>query len=154
MKRLTIPNHLLLPEVEQLLKEGIEVTLKVKGNSMLPFIEGERDSVVLTKTNNPQKGDVVLARLDNGSYVLHRIVAIRSDEFILMGDGNLRGTECCCKSHISGKVVKIYRDGRFIEMDSCFKHSQYSIWYRLRAFRRYLLAVYFKISSAKKKDKR
>ena len=34
-------------EVERLLSQGTAVTIMTKGSSMMPFIVGERDSVVL-----------------------------------------------------------------------------------------------------------
>jgi hypothetical protein len=35
-----------------MVSKGISVTMKVKGNSMLPFIIGDSDSVVLEKAKN------------------------------------------------------------------------------------------------------
>ena len=46
MKKLILPNEILMGEVERLLSQGTAVTIMTKGNSMLPFIVGERDSVV------------------------------------------------------------------------------------------------------------
>ncbi|MGN0188727.1 MAG: hypothetical protein ACI395_04355 [Candidatus Cryptobacteroides sp.] len=42
-----VPNDELIPQIGLLLGEGMEVTMSVKGYSMLPFIVGGRDSVVL-----------------------------------------------------------------------------------------------------------
>ena len=42
-----IPNEILFAEVRRLIAENRNVTLKAKGSSMLPFIRGGEDSVVL-----------------------------------------------------------------------------------------------------------
>ena len=106
--QLEIPNEILLPEVENLLKEGKEVVLMTKGCSMLPFIWGGRDSVVLKACRQYEKGDVVLARLEgNGHYVLHRIQSIEDDKITLKGDGNLIGTEQCRPEDICGKAIAL-----------------------------------------------
>lgn len=146
MQRLTVPNDVLLPDVERLLDEGTTVTLRVKGRSMLPFIVGGRDSVVLVKVRHLQEGDMVLARLAGGRYVLHRIIRISGDAVTLMGDGNLQGTEQCRTADICGKVVKILRNGRYIEPDTPAERRKASLWRRLRPVRRYLLAVYRRIN--------
>ena len=60
-----LANEILFPEVAALLEEGHTVTLKAKGTSMMPFIVGGRDSVVLQKADRVAVGDIVLARLDD-----------------------------------------------------------------------------------------
>lgn len=142
MQRLRLPNNVLLSEVENLLRNGVNVTLKVKGNSMLPFIVGNRDSVVLFAARHLQKGDMVLARLGDSRYVLHRIIHIHENKVTLMGDGNLKGVEYCHKSNISGKVIKIVRNGRYIDTDSRMERYKGTLWELLRPVRRYMLAIY------------
>ena len=96
MQKRIVANALLLPEVKKILSEGLTVTLPVTGNSMLPFIIGGRESVVLQKPSAPlQKGEIVLAQIAPDSYVIHRIVDCRGGQIILMGDGNLSATEAC-----------------------------------------------------------
>lgn len=146
MQRLVVPNGILLPEVEKLLNEGATLTLKVKGNSMLPFIVGGRDSVVLAKAGSLQEGDMVLARLADRQYVLHRIVRLQGEEVTLMGDGNLHGTEHCRPADICGKVIRLQRNGRYIEVDAPSERRKAALWQRLRPVRRYLLAAYRRLN--------
>ena len=61
MKKVIIQNSLIFSEVAKLVSDGGRVTLKTKGNSMLPFIRGERDSVVLVKAKDIKLYDIVLA---------------------------------------------------------------------------------------------
>ena len=73
MKKMIVPNEILLAEADDLLSKGIEVVLMTKGNSMLPFIRGEKDSVNLKRFGAVEVGDIVLARIAPQRYVLHRI---------------------------------------------------------------------------------
>ena len=63
-----IANDILIPEIERLLKDGKEVRFTPSGVSMRPFIEGDRDSVILTSlTRSPRIGDILLVRLESNS---------------------------------------------------------------------------------------
>ena len=106
---MTLPNEILLEEVASLVAEGRDVELMTKGTSMLPFIVGDRDSVILRKGNadSPQPGEIVLARRSPGNYVLHRIISVNGGEVTLRGDGNVIGTETVNRKDILGKVVAI-----------------------------------------------
>lgn len=139
MDKITIPNEILIPEVGRLLAEGREVEMRPKGNSMLPFIRQEKDSVVLKKKDNVEKGDIVLVDL-GGRYVLHRIIAEDGERLTLMGDGNIRGTESCTKDNVLGTVVKIVRPG-----GKSVTPSKGKLWKALLPVRRYLLAFYRRV---------
>ena len=54
----------IIEEAIRLVDEGVSVTLPVNGNSMLPFIIGGKESVILQKPELPKVGDVVLAWAD------------------------------------------------------------------------------------------
>ena len=64
MEKRVLPNKVLLEEVAALVAQGKDVVFTPKGNSMLPFIRGDRDSVRLSACGEPEKGDIILA---NGS---------------------------------------------------------------------------------------
>ena len=85
----------IIEEAVRLVDEGVSVTLPVNGTSMLPFIIGGRESVVLQKPGQLQVGDVVLAWASPGRWVVHRIIRIDGNRVTLMGDGNIVGTEHC-----------------------------------------------------------
>ena len=145
MRRIVLPNEVLLPEITRLLEAGETVTMKVKGNSMLPFITGGRDSVVLRRAVALKAGDIVLARLDDGHYVLHRITAIRGERFTLMGDGNLCGTETCTRQAIAGQAIRVIKDGRTVDCTTPAQLRKAKLWKTLLPIRRYLLAIYKRV---------
>ena len=53
MREKQIPNKILMPEIVKMLNEGHTVTLRLKGYSMRPFLEDERDKALLTKSVTP-----------------------------------------------------------------------------------------------------
>lgn len=141
MKKMTIPNEILLEQASDLLSRGIEVVIMTKGNSMLPFIHGERDSVNLKRKDTVEVGDIVLARIAKGKYVLHRVFSIDGDSLVLMGDGNLQGTESCARADVLGTVTEIISPD-----DRSRKPGKGRLWRRMLPVRRYLLWIYKRLS--------
>ena len=141
-----VENDILIPELARLLNEDKEVRFTPSGVSMRPFIEGDKDSVILAGIKcPPRRGDILLAHVNtlNGrkSYVLHRLVRIESKEnqqhFILQGDGNLIGEEMCLLPDIIGRVIRIENPaGKQKPLTRGW------LWYKLRPFRKYLLKIY------------
>lgn len=136
--QVSLPNDMLIGEVGRLLGEGKDVVLMTKGNSMLPYIVGGRDSVLLRKTENVKEGDVVLAEIGKSHYVLHRIERIEGEEVTLRGDGNIVGRERCRLCDILGTVIEISAPS-----GKSRKPGRAVLWRHLGAFpRRCILAVY------------
>lgn len=140
---LLLSNAEFLPEVVKLLEEGHTVTLRLRGFSMRPFLEDNRDKALIKQATTIQIGDPVLAEIAPRRFVLHRIVNINGNQVTLLGDGNLT-PEYCTTEDVKGTVIGFYRKGRSrIELVSGRKWRTYSwIWMRLRPVRRYLLAIY------------
>lgn len=135
-----------LPEVVKMLNEGHTVTLRLRGYSMRPFLENDRDKALLVKPSTIKVGDPVLAEITPRHFVLHRIDIIDGDNVTLRGDGNL-GVEHCKKENIVGAVIGFYRKGRNkMDATNAWKWKLYSfIWTRLLPIRRYLLGIYRRI---------
>ena len=135
-----LPNDEFLPHVVALVEEGHTVTLPLRGRSMRPFLEDGRDKALLAAPTDINVGDAVLAEIQPGHYVLHRIIEIIEKQVTLRGDGNL-GNEYCRIEDIRAKTIAFYRKGR-TKADSItgLKWRLYSaIWTRLYPIRRYLL---------------
>lgn len=146
IKEVQLPNALLLPEIIRMLDEGHTVTLHLKGFSMRPFLENDRDKALLVKAGAIKVGDPVLAELRPKQFVLHRIIRIDGDCVTLRGDGNL-GTESCCVNDVKASIIGFYRKGRdTLDRTDGIKWKVYSwIWMHLFPVRRYLLAAYRRI---------
>ncbi|WP_311441746.1 S24/S26 family peptidase [Hoylesella enoeca] len=143
VKEIKFSNAELLPEVIRLMDEGHTVTINLRGFSMRPFLENDRDKALLTKAKEIHKGDVVLAETAPKHYVLHRIINIDGDHITLRGDGNLL-EEHCRREDVKGFAIGFYRKGRkTIDKTNSFKWLLYSrLWTSLYPIRRYLLAAY------------
>ena len=140
MEKRVLPNKVLLEEVAALVAQGKDVVFTPKGNSMLPFIRGDRDSVRLSACGEPEEGDIILARHD-GRYVLRRVVSVGEKTLLLMGDGNLQGTERVLRSDILGKVTAILREnGRTVIP------GKGRLWRSIKPLRRYILGIYRRIT--------
>ena len=137
-----LPNAIVFREVEAWLADNHPVTLKAVGNSMWPFITGGRDEVVIQPYSAKQSlecGQIVLARLSEGCYVLHRILRIDSDQITLLGDGHWRQREYCSSASIIGRVSIIRRNGHSINCFHPAERFRTRLWMNLLPIRRYLL---------------
>ncbi len=141
--RLILPNAILLGEVKKHVRQGYHVTLRTKGNSMLPFIRGDIDSVEMSIPSCAYaKGDIVLAEVEPDHYILHRIWELRGEKVILMGDGNCRGKEKCRYENIIAKVDYIVLpDERKINPNTRSARFWARLWRFLLPLRPYLLSI-------------
>ena len=140
----------IIEEAIRLVREGVSVTLPVNGNSMLPFIIGGKESVILQKPEQLKFGDVVLAWADGYRYVVHRIIHIDGDNVTLMGDGNLIGTEHCTLNDIKAIATHVVdAKERTHYIYNRWRKLAAKMWFWLRPIRRYLLAIYRRIEGLK-----
>ena len=133
----------IIEEAIRLVREGVNVTLPVNGNSMLPFIIGGKESVILHSPGGiVDVGDVVLAWVDGNRYVVHRIIKLDYDRVTLMGDGNLT-TEHCALGDIKARVTHVVdAKDKTHYLYNRWRMLGAKVWYWLRPIRRYLLAIY------------
>lgn len=140
--RMALPNDQLLPLVAQALEQGHTATIWVKGYSMRPFLEHERDRVKLAYAQQVRVGDAVLAQVARGHYVLHRVISREGNLLTLQGDGNLRGVERCRMDDVCGVVTEYIRPGRTLLASDARLCRRIRLWRVLRPVRRLLLLLY------------
>lgn len=146
-----IDDSAIIAEAIRLVSEGVSVTFPVNGRSMLPFIVGGRDSVILEQPTDLRWGDIVLALVENGKskekfYVVHRVLSLDGDRVILMGDGNLALREFCDRADVCAKVVQVVRgNGKKCSINSFGYRLAAKVWFALLPFRRYFLWLYRKV---------
>jgi len=141
-----IPNNLFFNEIEKILTTGEKVRITVKGRSMMPLLNSGRDVVELSPANNQSLsvGQIVLFR-HKDRHILHRIIKINSENIILQGDG-VRSTETATREDVVGSVTAIIRkNGRKIVLPNKWEKLYFRLWFVLKPFRRYLLAIYRRI---------
>ena len=76
----------LYPLIEEVISSGGEFRMYPRGVSMLPLLTQGEDSVVLVSLGDVCVNDMILYRRDSGQFVLHRLIKIEGDEYIMCGD--------------------------------------------------------------------
>ena len=139
-------DEIIIHEAIRLVDEGVSVTFPVKGYSMLPFIIGGRESVILQKPQVVRLGDVVLAWVDDCRYVVHRVIGIEGEHVILMGDGNIVGVEHCLLGDVKALATHVVdAKGRKHDLYAPWRQRASRLWWHMRPVRRYILAIYSRL---------
>ncbi len=138
-----------LDEIYPIIKEKIEnggtVQLPITGTSMNPLLVWGRDTVELTKCENPQKYDIIFYRRDGGAFVLHRIVGKNENGFILCGDNQVKKEYGITENHIIAVVKSITRKGKTFSVDK-FSYKLYvTLWTLFLPLRNLILVPMRKI---------
>lgn len=131
----------------ELLAHGTCLT-RTRGKSMKPLLKENRDAVMLMRSDREiKKYDVVLYKDSLGRYILHRVIAIKGDVFVIRGDNTYK-KELVPKSEILAVMVSYNRKGKSRSIDS-FGYKLYSrVWnflYPLRHIARKPFALVKKI---------
>ena len=102
---------------EEILARDGQLVYTNVGDSMLPLIRQGRDLLVIKpKTGRLKKYDIPLYRRDSGQYVLHRILKVRPDDYVICGDNRWSREYGITDRHIVGVLTAIIRDGKEIPM--------------------------------------
>lgn len=131
------------------IKAGHQVIIPSKGNSMLPFIRPGTDEIELSPIDNNsiRKRNIVLAKTEEGNYVIHRIEKIDGDVITLRGDGNLTTREYCKRSNISAEVTAILRKNRKIKKDNFRWSLHQNLWFSNPLLRRICLGIFRRLKN-------
>ena len=110
-----------------LARDGVLV-YKTRGRSMEPMLRQERDIVTIrTPASRLNKYDVALYR--NGErYVLHRVVGVRDDHYLIRGD-NTYVLETVPDSAVIGVLTGFQRKGRQIQREDRGYRLYVRLWH-------------------------
>ncbi len=101
-----------LPEKAEFIKKNGLYVNTPKGNSMWPFIRGERDVISVVPVKEPlKKYQVILYEVPGRGHVLHRILAVREHGYVVRGD-NCFYKEYVSEDQILGVLSKVLKDGK------------------------------------------
>ena len=109
---------------EDFIEEYGSIVYTNTGYSMLPLLRQKRD-IIEVKKKGPErckKYDVVLYR-SNGQYILHRVLKVLPDGYLIAGDHNCFVDQKDRDDMILGIMTKVIRDGKTVTPDN--------IWYKL-----------------------
>ena len=117
-----------LSNIEDYLKKNGTLTYTFRGTSMYPLLKQGRDlfTVVSKTSKRCRKYDVILYRRSEHQYILHRVIEVCSNDYIIQGDN------CIAKEYG-------VRDEDIIGVMTSFQHKgkTYNV-----SDKRYLLYVY------------
>jgi hypothetical protein len=133
----TIKSEVLFPAIKDLLDNDQMVRITVTGNSMMPFLREDTDSVELSSTDfdSLRFGQIVLIHRSNGQYILHRVVHKKKDCFFIAGDAQIWIEGPICPEQLVAVVTRIWRGNRQISpSDILWKMLSLIWWLRLPAF--------------------
>lgn len=100
-------------KIEEELERSGKILQTTIGDSMEPMLQNRQNIVVIEKADGLlKKYDLPLYRRPNGKYVLHRILKVRKNDYIICGDNRHTQGNCasrmdyrCCLRLLQGKEV-------------------------------------------------
>ena len=121
-----------------MLEDGYDLRLRVTGTSMSPFLEtGSYVTLSRIPISELKIGDIIFCRSDDGSFILHRLIAIKNEMLITKGDALGSPDKPFEKKDYQGKVIRIeqHRSHTIISRNMELRSIQTA---------NYLIAVYFR----------
>lgn len=115
--------------------------LGFRGVSMLPMLRQGKDSVELSPLPPKlKKYDLPVYRRTDGQYVMHRVVAVKADHYICLGDNTLT-LEHIYPEQMIGVVSAFKRDHRRIEISNAFYRVYCRLWYLIYPVRKLIFRL-------------
>ena len=122
---------------EVLARDGRLVYSNV-GSSMRPLIRQGRDLMVIEPVKGRLKRlDVPLYRRGSGQYVLHRIISVKPDSYVICGDNCWKPEYGISDRQVIGVLTAVVRDGKIVPVTDLRLRLYAHLWcdfFPLRAF--------------------
>ena len=114
---------------EQEIERNSKIIYSNKGVSMMPLIKQGRDLMVIEKvTGRLKKYDAPLFKRENGQYVLHRIIKVREDDYVLCGDHQWIREYGITDDQIVGVLTAVIRKGKMIPVTKFSYRMYVHLW--------------------------
>lgn len=99
------------------------------GDSMRPLIRQDRDILIIEKPSGRlKKYDVPLYKRDSGQYVLHRVLKVRPNDYVICGDNRYCKEYGITDRHIIGVLTAVVRDGKEVPITDWRYHLYVHLW--------------------------
>lgn len=127
---------------EQINQEGYSI-IRPKGYSMWPFIKNEKTIAVIRKfNNNVDVYDVIFYKRASGAYVLHRVIDVCIDGFVVCGDSQVN-TEKVMRENVIGVLTELINDNEVVFIRSKKHLRRVKFWYNHKIIRKIFLKLYY-----------
>lgn len=120
---------------EELKEKGTLIYTNV-GTSMRPLIRQGKDVMIIKRPEEwdeckrkLKKMDVPLYKRDSGQYVLHRVVKVTEEGYVLRGDNTYSNEYGITDKHILGVLTGVIRNGKEVSVNSLGYRVYSYIWY-------------------------
>lgn len=125
---------------EEVLQRDGRLIYSNVGDSMLPLIRQGRDLIVIERSQGRlKKYDVPLYRRDSGQYVLHRILQVREQDYVICGDNRWAKEYGITDRHILGVLTALVRNGKELPVSDWRYRLYVHLWCDLFPLRAFLL---------------
>lgn len=99
------------------------------GDSMEPLIRQGRDLLIIEKPQGRlKKYDVPLYKRDSGQYVLHRILKVRREDYVICGDNRRSKEYGITDRHIIGVLTGMVRNGKELSVSDWRYRLYVHLW--------------------------
>ena len=136
-------------DFEEVLARDGKLIYTCVGTSMLPMLRQRRDLLIIEQPGETlKKYDVPLYRRDSGKYVLHRVLKVRGDGYVLCGDNQWKREYGITDRQIIGVLTAFVRDGKEIPVTDRRYRLYVHLWcdlFWLRAAVLWCLAMFDRI---------
>ena len=114
---------------ENLAENGFHVST-TSGYSMYPMLRDRRDRVIIKSVQGEtlRRYDLPLYKRPDGKYVLHRILRVKDNHYVIRGD-NTYELERVPKEWVIGYVTEFYRAERHVLASSRAYRFYAAIWH-------------------------
>lgn len=110
------------------------------GDSMRPLIRQDKDILIIEKPcGRLKKYDVPLYKRDSGQYVLHRVLKVRENDYVICGDNRYCKEYGITDRHIIGVLTAVVRDGKEIPVTDLRYRLYVHLWCDLFPIRAFIL---------------
>ena len=142
---------------EELLSRGA-IAFVPSGNSMWPTLKNRAQPVIVEKkTQRLKKYDVGFYIRTNGTYVLHRVMEVLPDGYLMIGDSQFN-TEKVLEDQVFGVMKGFYRKKKgekyqYVSCDDKKYLKKIDKWFRRKRLRRLRLKFFYHFTANKGSEK-
>lgn len=142
--------------IKQILEKYGKYTGLTMGSSMEPLIHQQKDNIIVVKNEGRlKKYDVPVYVTPAGKYIMHRVVKVCDDHYVIVGD-NLLKKEYVTDDMICGVLAGFFKNGKhYVDCNNSKLYKIYSrIWVALYPVRPALIFAKRCVSKLKRMAKR
>lgn len=114
------------------------LTYSVVGESMLPLLRQEKDLFIVQKKGRERcnRGDVVLYHRPPNQFVLHRIIEVRPNDYVILGDNCIGKEFGITDADVLGVLTGFVRDGKIHNVSEPGYQIYTALWLHTISLRR------------------